>query len=297
MAKNERGDIPNNAPESAGFLLPPRYQNNYNHSERIGTVMSHPIPRATLDTLKEVLEAYNKIADPGEKITDEGVEEVREVSENTAKRQKKFFVDLGILTKEGYDHLLSETGHEIGHLLVFNEDEEAGELFRDLLDNWEPTAEILAYIDSDGISRDDLMNIVGRVTATELTSNRIEYGALAVIDALEWTGFIERREDGNYYQSAIEPEMGEEDGAKTVAEPPTTSSATQSEPTGAGQPRPDPSVDGGAIANPTVATTGVDINLDVSGSDDPENVRQLLLAIRKGSEEDVENYAVPEEDA
>lgn len=256
--------------------------------------MSHPIPRATLDTLREVLAGYNKIAEPGEKITDEGVEEARGVSENTAKRQKKFFVDIGILEKDGYDHLLTEVGDELGHLIVFNQDGDAKAIFRDLLDDWEPTAEILSHVDSEGISREDLTDKVALVTVTELTTKRKEYGAGAIVDALEWTGFIEQNEDGTYYRSEGQPEPTSEEAAEEEVasqEPPA-----QPEPTGMAEPRPQPNVDGEAVATPTVGRTGVDINLDVSGTDDPENVRQLLLAIRKGSQEDVENYAAPQED-
>lgn len=140
------------------------------------------------------------------------------------------------------------------------------------------------------------MDKVGLVTVTEITTNRKEYGASAIVDALEWTGFIDQGEEGNYYRSESEPDVDGEDEDEAVDEPQPMASSAEPEPTAVAQPRPEPNVDGGAVATPTVGNTGVDINLDVSGTDDPENVRQLLLAIRKGSQEDVENYAVPEGD-
>ena len=45
----------------------------------------------------------------------------------------------------------------------------------------------------------------------------------------------------------------------------------------------------------TASGSTVDISLDISGSDDPKNVRQLLLAIRQGTQENVENYEHPGE--
>lgn len=69
--------------------------------------MSHPIPRTTLENLNEVVAGYDKMAETGEEITDEGVAEVRDVSEDTARRQKKFFAEIGVLDKDGYDYYLT----------------------------------------------------------------------------------------------------------------------------------------------------------------------------------------------
>lgn len=254
--------------------------------------MSHAIPKTTLESLNEVIAGYNKMADNGEKITDEGVGDVRDVSKDIARRQKKFLAEIGVLEKEGYDYYLTEKGHELGRLVRFNQQEDAGRLYRELLDDWEPTAEILANVDDGGLHLDDFADKVALVTANELTTPRKETGAETVVELLEWTGFVEE-EDGAYRisEEAEVDERGESESLGTSDEEP--GSLGQDEASAESR----ESANGGvASRQPSNQTGGPDISLDISGSDDPENVRQLLLAIRKGTQEDLDNYETVNED-
>lgn len=254
--------------------------------------MSHAIPKTVLESLNEVAAGYNKIADAGEEISDEGVSDVRDVSEDNSRRQKKFFADIGVLDKNGHDYHLTEQGHELGRLIRFNQQEDAAELYRELLDDWDPTAEILANVDEDGLSLEDLADKVALVTANELTTRRKERGAETIVELLEWTGFLEE-EDG-VYRISEDPVADERENAETLG-----TSDEPAEETGQSdaQVESPPSANGGVAGRqPSVQTGGLDISLDISGSDDPENVRQLLLAIRQGTQEGVDNYEHPNED-
>lgn len=251
--------------------------------------MSHAIPKTTLESLNEAVAGYNKIADPGDEISDEGVAEVRDISEDNATRQKRFFAEIGVLEKDGHDYYLTERGHELGRLIRFNQDEDAGELYKELLDDWEPTAEILAHIDEGGITGDDLSDKVALVTANELTTARKQRGAQTVVELLEWTGMIEE-EDGAYYipqdgetvqydESETESESDPSPSSTALEQSklPIESQTSQSTPNG-----------GERELEIPVQTEGIDISLDISGSDDPENVEQILLSIRRGLEKDLD---------
>ena len=253
--------------------------------------MSHPIPKASVESLNEVVAGYNKVADAGEEISDEAVADERDVSEDNARRQKKFFAEIGVLEKDGHDYLLTEKGHELGRLVRFNQQEDAAELYGELLEEWEPTAEIIANVDENGLSLEDLADKVALVTANELTTNRKERGANAIVELLEWTGFL-KEEDGIYTISE-ESDADERENTETLgASDESTDESEQSNahvetpPTGNGE---------SAKRQSSMQTGGIDISLDISGSDDPENVRQLLLAIRQGAQEDVDDYEYSEE--
>lgn len=251
------------------------------------------IPRASLDAIEETLAGYSKTADVGDAISDDDVADSRDVSSDVAKRQKRFFVNIGILEKDGHDHLLTERGETLSELIRFNQDDEVTARFRGILNEWEPTDEILAHVEG-GISEEDLENAIALVTETDLSSWRHEAGATAVITLLERTGFIEKDQNGQYHvaDGNQEPtETGTQVADVTTSVEPTASTPVESG-TGAAE-APTPTV---GDSPQQAGVTGVSINLDVSGTDDPENVRQLLLAIRKGSREDLENYVGPEAD-
>lgn len=254
--------------------------------------MSHEIPKTVPETLNEVVAGYNKTADVAEEISDEDVAEMRDVSEDIARRQKKFFADIGVLDKDGYDYSLTEKGHELGRLVRFNQQEEAAEVYRELFDHWEPTEEILAHIDEEGLDLEDLADKVALVTANELTSARKERGAETVVELLEWSGFLEEEDDIYRISENSEPEE-KKDTETLGSTDDTTEEIGQSE----AQVESPTSANGGVAGRqPSIQTGGLDISLDISGSDDPENVRQLLLAIRQGTQEEVDNYEHPEED-
>lgn len=259
--------------------------------------MSHEIPRTTLDSLKEVLAGYNKIAEPGEKITDEGVGEVRDISADNARRQKKFLDGIGVLKKDGHDYLLTEAGHELGKQIRFNKDDEAAEIFEELLDDWEPKAEILSYVDDDGIGREELANNVALVTATELSDRRRELGAETVIDLFEWASFIKKEDDGMYrmVESTDDGQELEHKEAETTVEEKSEAPSEEPEISESSEPIATSTISGnGDSARPetSVDTGGIDISLDVSGDDDPENIRDLLLAIRQGTQEEVDEFDI-----
>jgi len=253
--------------------------------------MSHEIPKTVPETLNEVVAGYNKTADVGEEISDEDVAEMRDVGEDIAGRQKKFFADIGVLDKDGYDYSLTEKGNELGELVRFDQQEEAAKVYRELLDEWEPTEEILAHVGEEGLSLDDLADRVALVTANELTSSRKERGAETVVDLLEWAGFLE--EDDGVYRISKKSEPDKKEDTETLGATDDLAEETSQSDVQVESP---PSANGGVAGRqPSAQTGGLDISLDISGSDDPENVRQLLLAIRQGTQEDVENYEHPGE--
>jgi hypothetical protein len=253
--------------------------------------MSHNIPKTTLESLNEVVAGYNKTADVGDLVDDEEISEVRDVGEDNAGRQRKFLAEIGVLRRDGYDYYLTEKGNELGHLIRFNEQEDAGKIYRELLDDWEPADEILAHLDDEGLDLEDLVDKVALVTANELSSRRNELGAETIVDLFEWAGYLEE-EDGIYrVAEESKVEEREEETLGISSDSPVESEQVEA------QTGPPASANGGvAKRQQSIQTGGLNISLDISGSDDPENVRQLLLAIRQGTQENVDNYENPEED-
>lgn len=232
-------------------------------------------------SLKEVLAGYDKISDVGDEISDEEVAEVRNPSKDLARRQKKFFNDIGILNKDGKSYHLTEQGQKLGKFIRFNQDSDAKPVLQNLLLDWEPTDEILSYIDSSGIEEDELRNKIGFVTSTELSTRRKKTGAEAIVDLLEWTEIIAQNDQGTYEKSE---ENLKDNRDNELENDENSGKSTEKSVT----------VDGGQsqnhvlISDGSSESEGLHINLDISGDDDPENVRKLLLAIRKGTQQNLE---------
>jgi len=286
------------------------------------------IPRARVDTVKEAIAGFEKTSDVGEEVSEEDAEDARDVSEGNAKRQKRFLADIGILNKDGYDYYLSEDGQALGEYIRFNQEEQASETLRELFsENWEPLDELLANVDEEGMEREDLVDKVAFITATELTSNRREYGAETIVDLLEWTDFIESNE-GNIYHliEGVEEESdvpSEESSTSTNPEGDENSGSVEDtesgsnkkvENTSESEKVADSRANGGVDASVGNTETsdedlghedsveveledGLNLNVDLelSGDENPENVRKLVLAIRKAYIQNIDEYEFPEQ--
>lgn len=286
------------------------------------------IPRARVDTVKEAIVGFEKTSDVGEEVSEEDAEDARDVSEGNAKRQKRFLADIGVLDKEGYDYYLTEEGQALGEYIRFNQEEQASEMLRELFDeHWEALDELLANIDEDGMQREDLVDKVAFITATELTSHRREYGAETVVDLLEWTGFLKSNEDDIYYpvddgenerdvssgkaststDSKIDDNTEAVDGPESGSEKEVESKSESGKNTGsswsgdieASAEDTESSREGlGAEDSMGVQLQGglnLNIDLELSGDENPENVRKLILAIRKAANQGVDEYKFPEQ--
>ena len=123
--------------------------------------------------------------------------------------------------KDGHDYRLTEEGQQLGKYIRFNQDDQARESLRALLDDYEPIPELLSHIDSDGIEHDNLVDRVGFVTESELTTSRKKSGAEAIVELLEWTDFITSDEEDIFHlfegnESSNESESSES-SSKTAA--------------------------------------------------------------------------------
>lgn len=266
--------------------------------------MSPAIPRATADTVEETLEGYYRASsDSQEQVTKEEVANEADVSQDVANRQKSFLVSLGLLEKDGYDYLTTEEGREVGKLLEFEKHDRAYAELKNVLLNWEPTTKLLEELGDDSVSEDTLFDELEFVTETKDADDdqRKTAGINGLIQWYERTNILERDSQGNWRaKKEIE----------TSSSPIGDSKAENSEPVESETPKKEPkaetafepafhqsqsesdSTESPSSQIKTGANVGVNlnINLDLSDDSDPEQVEQILSAIRKGlGEEPDEN--------
>lgn len=251
----------------------------------------HPVPKTQIETLKGIIEGYYEAAEVGEVVEDEDVEEESEYSDDVISRQKKFLADVGILDKDGYDYTLLEPGYQVGRALAFDRESDAKEVFRELLKQWEVTGQLKEDLDDREIDEEGVVDSLAYLTETDLSSPRKKTGLSALVDIYSWTKILSETDNGKYRLSS-EPqresqeaestedrgELQESTGQGSTERESTTSSTEQAQSISANH----------SSQKTTIADGTVSVDVELSGDEDPQNVKELIIAVREGLQEEIE---------
>ena len=256
---------------------------------------NHPIPKTQIETLKDIIEGYYEAADAGELVEDEDVEDETEYSADVIRRQKKFFADVRVLEKDGYDYTLLEPGHQIGRALAFDRGSDAVEGFGELLTGWEVTDQLKDDLGNKRHAKDKVIESLAYLTETDHSSSRKKTGLSALVDLYRWTGILSETGDGEYQVSATE--IQDEKQETELSESETGTHEPEEEQTERSSS--DPSHESAQTSSTdsfaqeeTVADDTVSVDIKLSGDENPQNVKDLIVAVREGLRE---NINFPEE--
>jgi hypothetical protein len=268
--------------------------------------MDPKIPRAGADTVEETLEGYYRASSgPEEQVTNEEVAEESEVSADTANRQKNFLASLGILNKDGYDYLTTETGIEVGKLFEFDKRQAAYDELRAVMLDWGPTDTLLEDIGDGSVSEKELFDMIE--FATETLDARDNYRKQAGINGLiEWydrTNILSQN-DGRWTvsdnQSSVEPDdEHSEDGdapsavgkiGETVKSGETAQNSQQESSPGSVK------REVRQVEPESGADVSIEVSLELSDESDPEAVKRVLRAVQEGLKTESEGDDESDED-
>jgi hypothetical protein len=230
------------------------------------------IPKASDKTVKKTVIGYYRASNSGGEVTNEKAAEGAGISKDNLRRQKSFLQDIGALIEGDSGYALTETGQEIGRFLQHGREDDAKEPFGNLLREWEATPKILEDIGSGYTTKEEVLDSIGFITDHQLEAERQQRGADALIDLYVWTGILEESEDGEYRPVEVQ---------ESDVNPPE-SEGTQNSPVE------EKSVDDDGRrydARPNDRDFGdipFEISLELTGTEDPENVQKLIVAIRAG---------------
>lgn len=239
----------------------------------------YSIPKASDKTVKKTVIGYYRASNSGGEVTNEKAAEGADISKDNLRRQKSFLRDIGVLIEGDSGYALTETGQEIGRFLQHGREEDAKEPFGNLLREWEATPNILEDIGSGYTTKEDVFDSIGFITDHQLEANRQQRGADALIDLYVWTGILEENEDGEYRpvevkESDANPSESSEEG--TQSSPMEEKSADEDGRRHETRPN-----------DQDFADTPFEISLELTGTEDPENVQKLIVAIRAGLDADL----------
>lgn len=250
----------------------------------------HPVPKTQIETLNKVIEGYYEAAEIGEVVEDEDVEEESEYSDDVISRQKKFLADVGILDKDGYDYTLLEPGYQIGRALAFDRESDAKEVFRELLKEWEVTGQLKEDLDDREVDEEEVVDSLAYLTETDLSSPRKKTGLSALVDIYSWTDILSETNDGKYrFSSEPQQEMQKAESTEDKGElqEPTEQESTEQESTASSTEQAQNISANHSSQKTTIADGTVSVDIELSGDEDPQNVKELIIAVREGLQEEI----------
>lgn len=244
--------------------------------------------RVSFDRLTDIIGGWYRVGAHKEGKRTSDVEEETGIT-NHVGRQNEFLVSIGILSKEGYDRKLTEEGYNLAEALVIDDVPTAKSEMRSLLENWDFTDLLKRYfkanepIDQDSLSK-KVCDIVGKDPEGKTT------GVHALIDTYEWAGVIELNESGEYTLSKEKKKT--EEGKKTEPQEEKTGELGSSKEQELAR---SDEVNSKPPERQVLRETEdaqFQINLNLSGEENPEKVAKLIKRIRVALEKDMDEIEI-----
>lgn len=258
-------------------------------------MVDRPIPKASIDTIREVIEGYYEAGKVGDLVEDEEVEEEVEASADVTRRQKRFLADFGILEKDGHDYRLRQEGNEVGRALAFEREDEAREQIREMLEAWEVTDELVEDIGQKEVNEVSVTDSIAYLTETDPSTPRKKTGLGALVDLYVWTGIMEKSGENSYQVSVIEDQPDNLEPESEAVQEDDADISENGEQALESESQNDRPVEDSQIP-PSIQMTAesgdkgstFSINMGLSGEEDPKNVKKLVIAVRQGLQADLE---------
>lgn len=247
----------------------------------------YSIPYASDDSIKDTVIGYYRASSSGGEVSPEKAADGADISEDSLRRQRGFLAEIGILKEGESGYSLTETGREIGRALRHERDDDAKAPFGELLHEWDATSRIMDDLGADYSTEEEVIDSIGYITDTEISHPRQTAGAKGLIGLYEWTGILEANKDGEYRVAEVEsktpdpdPPVSLDNHDKEAPDEPVKSQRSQSAPSSGAAPQKsrDPT---------TVSNALLDVSIELTGDEDPDNVHKLIVAVRSGLEKDI----------
>jgi len=179
----------------------------------------YAIPKGvSLDTLQDLVAGWAATGAAVEPRRTADVEDETGVTDATG-RQNAFLEALDILDPtENQRHELTDQGARLARALAKDDEATARETAHDVLADWPATEQIQGLVRGNPMSRDELRPLVAAATGHELDDARVGTGVNTLLDLLEWSGHLERDDEGRFVHPAAAEASAEEAAEEAAGE-------------------------------------------------------------------------------
>jgi len=235
--------------------------------------------RASLNDIKDILKAYYLAGAHTDPVRTSEVKNTAQLGDKVG-RQTKFLVSLGLLSKKGRDRQLTEDGESIAEALMAGNESLSKSLMRETLNGWKFTDKITGFVrmqEPDPVEEDRLREFIS--ANAESDDGR---GQKTLLELLNWANILDADEngylisDGAIEEGKLEPNKNEQ----TESEEQVSEDKEIEDPATQDSPQPV------QVSSPPTETDGFSVNIEISGDDDPENVKKVISAVRHALQRD-----------
>lgn len=252
----------------------------------------YKIPKASFDVIKNLIAGWYIAGAYEEPKSNSDVERYTGTNKSTISRNNTFLSNIGILEKDGHHRALTDSGSKVGEALSNDDEREAKRQMVSCLESWEFTDPFESVVNlNQPLTEEELAQQVASITEHEL-EGRATTGIHALIELYEWAGFLQ--EQDNHYRWT-EPSIS---GVKDQS-PQKQEASTQSNPSSqTSQPDTEASPQSNIPSSMTepVVSNSLEIQLEISGDANPQNVKKLVKSVRLGLLEDLDEIEQSTED-
>lgn len=237
--------------------------------------------RASLDDIKDILKAYYLVGAHTEAVSTKEVEDTAQLGDKVG-RQTKFLLALGLLSREGRKRRLTEDGESIAEALMAGNESLSKSLMRETLNEWKFTDKITGFVRMQEPQPVEENRLREFISANAGSSD--SRGQKALLELLRWANILDAGEDGYVISNSSAEEVQQEDleNEQSSEAKEQVSGRKELEETDV-----QGSTESLQLPSSSVKTEGFGLNIEVSGSDDPENVEKVITAVRRALQKDL----------
>lgn len=231
--------------------------------------------RASVDDLKDILKAYYIEGAHATSVSTDSVEATADMGDKVG-RQTNFLVEVGLLSKEGRERKLTQDGEAAAEALMGGNEGMSRSLMRDVLHSWEFTKKINGFVkmqQPDHVQKDRLLEYISANASS--TDSR---GRKTLVNLLTWTDILSEGEDG--YVLSEEHNNGEEIQINR--------SKSESKQENGDETQSPQRIKKEDAHENTPCHTSFSVNIELSSSDDPSEIKSVIQATRKALLEDLD---------
>lgn len=229
---------------------------------------NYAIPkRLSFDKTKKVLKGWYLSDADKEPVSSSKVKDRTGINE--ASRLNNFFVETDILDKDGRSYTLTPDGEELTKAISRNNEEKAKSLLGERIKESAAVDELLSYIEiNEPLEKSEIKSYLVELVNADNSGQKT--GVNTLIEMIEWSELIEKTDGGFKASRNIQDYEDVESTSKQDGE-----------------------VDENQTSETVTRTSyqeenKLEVNLNLSGDEKPEDVKELIVAVREGLDEEID---------
>lgn len=235
--------------------------------------------RASLEEIQDILKAYYIEGAHSDPVSTSVVEDTADLGQKKVGRQTSFLDEIGLIKKVGSERQLTNDGEAISEALMSGNTSLAKSLMREVLKDWEFTDKIEGFVRMQQPEPVESSRLMEYLTANADSNDR--RGRSTLLDLLAWTEILEESEDGYTLteKSHSETTFGTNKTGEEIEE--TQGSANESPELAEILEETEP------LSRQPKSGGRLQINIEFSGSDDPDDAKELVEKVRRALENEL----------